>query len=194
MYYIAIEMANLCVGTRRHAIFTNLHPGADTTVAATDHYMDLGLDASYQFTGDPINTYTINARYTRENQNLVASTLLGGAASPQNHLDDLRVDASYYWQNKIGGSVGAFDTLGSADALIYGANRTFKPDSSGFVLQADYTPFGGTGAPLGGRFNMRIGAQYFIYTQFNGASTNFDGMGRNASDNNAVRLFTWFAL
>ena len=175
-------------------LFANLHPGADTTVAATDHYTDLGLDAAYQFTGDPVNSFTVNARYTHENQNLAASSLLGMAASPQNQLDDLRIDASYYWKNMVGGSVGAFDTLGSADALVYGANRTFKPDSSGFVLQVDYTPFGGTGAPLGGRFNMRIGAQYFIYTRFNGAGSNFDGIGHNASDNNAFRLFTWFAL
>ena len=176
------------------ALFANLHPGGDTTVASTDGYTDLGLDASYQFTADPVNIYTINARYTHESQNLVASTLLGGAASPHNHLDDFRVDASYYWQNMIGGSVGAFDTFGAVDSLLYGNNRTLRGDSSGFVLQADYTPFGGEGAPLGGRFNMRIGAQYFIYTRFDGASSNYDGTGRNASDNNAIRLFTWLAL
>ena len=175
-------------------LFANLHPGADTTVKATDNYTDLGLDASYQFVGDPVNSYTINARYTHESQNLAATALLGGAASMQNHLDDLRIDASYYWQNSIGASVGAFDTVGSKDALIYAGNRTFKPNSSGFVLQADFTPFGGPGAPLGGRFNMRVGAQYFIYTKFDGASSNFDGLGGKASDNNALRLFTWFAL
>lgn len=175
-------------------LFANLHPGGDTTVAATDGYGDLGLDASYQYTGDPVNLYTVNARYTHENQSLAASTLLGLAASPQNSLDDLRVDASYYWKNMIGGTVGAFDTIGSKDALIYGANRTMAPDSSGLVLQADYTPFGGANAPLGGRFNLRVGAQYFIYTKFNGAVSNYDGMGRSASNNNAFRLFTWLAL
>lgn len=93
-------------------LFANLHPGDDKTVLATDGYTDLGLDASYQFTGNPMNTYTVNARYTHESQNLTASTLLGAVASPHNHLDDVRVDASYYWKNMLGGSVGAFNTWG----------------------------------------------------------------------------------
>jgi hypothetical protein len=48
--------------------------------------------------------------------------------------------------------------------------------------------------PLGGRFNVRIGAQYFIYTKFSGAISYYDGTGRSASNNNAFRLFTWLAL
>ena len=175
-------------------LFTNLYPGGDMTTGTTDRYSDVGIDASYQFTGDTTNIYTVNARYTHENQNLAATNLLGGATSAQNHLDDLRIDTSYYWHNMVGGSIGAFDTIGSADALIYSGNRTLQPDSSGFVLQADYTPFGGSDAPLGGRFNMRVGVQYFIYTKFDGASYNFDGLERSASDNNTLRLFTWFAL
>jgi hypothetical protein len=43
------------------------------------------------------------------------------------------------------------------------------------------------------RFNARIGLQYTGYTRFNGADRNFDGLGRNASDNNNVRLFIWIA-
>jgi len=42
--------------------------------------------------------------------------------------------------------------------------------------------------------NMRVGLQYIAYTKFDGASSNFDGLGRSASDNNTIRLFTWFAL
>ncbi len=49
-------------------------------------------------------------------------------------------------------------------------------------------------SPLGPRFNMRVGAQYTLYTRFNGARSNFDNSGRNASDNNTFRLFTWIAF
>ena len=94
----------------------------------------------------------------------------------------------------LGGTVAAFDTWGSSDPLLYGGDRTLKPDSSGFIFQADYTPFGGADAPLDGRFNLRLGAQYTLYTKFNGASSNYDGAGHNASDNNTFRLFLWFAL
>jgi hypothetical protein len=30
--------------------------------------------------------------------------------------------------------------------------------------------------------------------QFNGATSNYDGLGHNASDNNTLRAFTWLAF
>ena len=36
--------------------------------------------------------------------------------------------------------------------------------------------------------NLQLAAQYTAYTRFNGAATNYDGAGRNASGNNAVYL------
>ena len=107
-------------------------------------------------------------------------------------LDDVHVDASYYWRNKIGASIGAFDTFGSANPTIYAANRTFKPDTSGLVFQLDGTPFGDRGQPAR-RANLRVGVQYVAYARFNGAGTNFDGAGADASDNNSLRIFAWFA-
>ena len=40
---------------------------------------------------------------------------------------------------------------------------------------------------------MRMGIQYTLYTQFDGAGPNYDGSNRGASDNDTLRLFTWFA-
>jgi hypothetical protein len=40
---------------------------------------------------------------------------------------------------------------------------------------------------------LRVGAQYTAYIRFNGASTNYDGFGRNARDNNSLFLYTWLA-
>ena len=78
--------------------------------------------------------------------------------------------------------------------MLYAANRITRPDSSGFVFQADYTPFGGQDAPLGGHLNLRLGVQYFLYTRFDGAGTNYDGAGHDASGNDTLRLFAWFAI
>jgi hypothetical protein len=46
--------------------------------------------------------------------------------------------------------------------------------------------------------NLRLGLQYTIYDKFNGASTNFDGSGRNAYNNNtffacpvSISPFVW---
>jgi hypothetical protein len=39
--------------------------------------------------------------------------------------------------------------------------------------------------------NLKLGAQYIAYTHFNGPSSNYDGAGRNASNNNIFLLFAW---
>jgi hypothetical protein len=173
--------------------FPDLYPGGDRSAGTTDMFRDLGVDASYQYMGDGKNIYQVNARYTNEQQNLDATFLLGGAAKRHDTLNEFRVDSSYYWHNQVGGSVGYFDTWGSKDSLLYGDNASLKPDSEGFILQANYTPFGDEPSSLGLRFSMRMGIQYTLYTRFNGASTNYDGLDHNASDNNTIRVFALIA-
>ena len=167
--------------------------GTRIDTGRTNDYRDLGIDASYQFTGDGTNIYQLNAVYTNEHQSLNATAPLH-ASDPNDTLNDFRVDGSYYWQNMLGGTVQFFDTWGSTDPLLYAGNATFKPDSTGFVFQVDGTPFGVHPTSLGKRFNIRVGLQYTLYTKFNGASSNFNGFGRNAADNNALRVFFWFAM
>lgn len=171
----------------------NIYPGHDESARLTDHYDDVGLDASYQLFAAKKDVITVNARFTYERQRLNASQALGLASNVNNTLKDLRFDASYYWRDKIGLTVGAFDTWGSQDDLLYAANNSLRPDSSGVTLQLDGTPWGDGGSPLGPRFNMRVGVQYTAYFRFDGAGQNYDGFGRNASDNNTLRVFTWIA-
>jgi hypothetical protein len=180
-----------------------LYPGRDRSTGHTDHYTDVGLDASWI---KPLksDTLTLNARYTHEKQSLEATCLIGmeaGEIEPgplpdcaDDTLNEERADASYYWRNVIGGTVGAFNLSGSSNPIIYADNRTLRPNSSGFEFQIDGTPFGSGNSPLGPRFNMRVGVQYTVFTKFDGASHNFDGTGRDASDNNTLRVFTWLAF
>jgi hypothetical protein len=175
-------------------LFTNLFPGRDRSTGRTDDYSDLGLDASYQFTGTGENIATFNGRYVHEAQNLDASEALGAALHRDLDLNELNANASYYYENTVGGTVGAFNIWGKKDALFYADNRTFSPNSAGFIFQVDATPFGGANPPLGTRVNLRVGVQYVVYTKFNGANTNFDGAGHNASDNNTLRIFLWTAF
>lgn len=167
---------------------THIHPGRVDSGGSTDHYTDLGVDGSFQLSGARKDVFTINGRYSYERQRLDGSRALG-----QGNLQDLRVDASYYWRNQIGVTLGGFNTWGSGDDLLYAANRTLRPDSSGLSLQIDGTPFGAGGSPLGPRFNMRVGIQFIDYLRFNGAAADYDGLSHNAGDNNAVRVFTWVA-
>jgi hypothetical protein len=159
----------------------------------TDHYSDFGVDASFQRMDAKNNVITVNGRFIYEDQRLDASQALGMVAANHLHLQDLRVDASYYWRNEIGFTVAAFDTWGTPDQLLFAGNSTFKPSSSGLLFQLDGTPFGGGNSPLGKRFNMRVGVQYINYFSFDGSGQNYDGLGRNASDNNTLRVFTWIA-
>ena len=174
-------------------MWSDIYPGRDRSAGVADRYADTGIDASYQLFAKNKDVITVNGRYTHESQRLSASQILGLAQNGRDSLDDLRVDASYYWRNRIGVTVGAFDTWGSADALLYSGDRTFKPNTSGMLFQIDGTPFGGRGSPLGPRFNVRVGAQYTLYNSFAGARNNFDAAGTNASDNNTFRVFTWIA-
>jgi hypothetical protein len=58
-------------------------------------------------------------------------------------------------------------------------------------LEADWVPFGKEDSWARPFINWKLGLQYTIYTEFNGASNNYDGYGRNASDNNTLYLFLW---
>jgi hypothetical protein len=42
--------------------------------------------------------------------------------------------------------------------------------------------------------NVKILLQYVNYQKFNGDSTNYDGNGRNAKDNNTLYLLGWFTF
>jgi len=64
----------------------------------------------------------------------------------------------------------------------------------GTVFQADYTPFGKEDSWPRPFANLRVGLQYTVYTRYDGATTNYDGTGRNASDNNTLYLFVWMAI
>ncbi|HEY2662525.1 MAG TPA: hypothetical protein VGI79_22600 [Caulobacteraceae bacterium] len=176
-------------------LWASIHPGLDRSTGLTDRYADIGLDASYVRPLQSGDVVTLNGRAVRETQTLNATCALAvaGRDCPDNDLTDVRADASYYWRNKIGGTIAVFDTSGSANPTLYSGNRTFRPDSSGLTFQLDGTPFGGAAQPAR-RINLRVGVQYTLYQRFNGAGANFDGAGTRASDNNSLRIFTWFAF
>jgi hypothetical protein len=171
-----------------------IHPGLDRTTGQTDHFTDLGVDGSYEIALSNKDVITLNARYLHEQQALDATCILDGASGAgcaDNTLTDMRADVAYYWRNTIGGTIQVFDITGSANPIIYSANRIPRPDSSGVTFQLDATPFGGLPQPHR-RVNVQVGVQYTAYTKFDGATTNFDGAGTKASDNNTLRVFTWF--
>jgi hypothetical protein len=157
-----------------------------------NRFRDIGVDAWYEYLGDGRHNFAAYASFIREDQtrgDLFANT---GADNLYGRLYEFRFNASYYYQHTYGATIGRFATRGTPDATLYGP--TGSPDTSGTVLQIDWTPWGkdnSWGRPYA---NARLGLQYTIYDKFDGASSNYDGSGRNASDNNTLYLFLWIAI
>lgn len=165
----------------------------------TNRYNDIGVDGTYQFLGTRKHIVTFNGSYIHENSNLTGSYLAGDASKRSGSLNRTDLNGSYYYAKSYGITLDLFDVHGNSDAMLYAAaadsgSRTNSPNSRGYTLQVDWTPLGkedSWGAPFA---NMRVGLQYTGYSKFNGAKNNYDGSGRNASDNNTVYSFVWFAL
>ena len=156
-----------------------------------DTFTDVAFDAQYQYIK---KKHVVSAQTTwiHEDQDLDASFAQGSSANTCDKLNTFRMNLNYSYRSHlgdIGGTVGYFSTTGDKDSLLYApdpidGSRTGKPNSDGFILEADYLPWK-TG---------KVSLQYTIYNRFNGASHDYDGSGRDASDNNTIFLVVWVML
>ena len=157
-------------------------------VGAFDTYNDFGIDTQIDSTVRRTDVLSLRGTYIRENSDLAASVATGAALFPTHHLNTLLANAEYHFGNRFTTTLGWFGTSGTNDALLFPVtgdltgNFNGDPKSAGYILSASYWPWQ----------NIQLGAQYTGYTRFNGASTNYDGNGRNASDNNTFYLVARF--
>jgi hypothetical protein len=193
---------SLFVGT--YGISARVAPGGTDAFGApiplggaTNKFTDVAFDAQYQYIGEE-HTFTVLGNYINEQQKLDASFANGLAENPKNRLNTFKLTGEYYYRRTIGGAIQFFNTTGSNDALLYpsgsmdpttGAltnavvgSATNSPNTRGSVLEVNYLPW----------LNVKLQLQYVMYSKFNGASNNYDGLGRNASDNNTLYLLAWF--
>lgn len=165
-------------------IKADTHPKGTGEHGPTDSQTDVALDAQYQYIGDP-NIVSAYLTWIHEDRDFNATA----AANPHNSLNTLRLTGSYFYNRKVGGSLQLFSTTGSTDATLYAAgsvagSASGSPDTRGLIAEFDYLPW----------LNTKLGLQYTAYFKFNGASTNYDGFGRNAADNNTLFAFIWTAF
>jgi hypothetical protein len=175
-----------------------------TELGVADKYRDLGIDASYQYLGNRKHIFTANASYVKEWQRLDFSQ----PGAEHNSINQLRVAGSYHYDQTWGGTLGLFDMRGKSNAGLYTSDTNGdgtgsptgsingRPNTSGYILQADWTPWGKEGSWGGGWANVRLGLQYTGYTRFMGGSTYLDSEGnqRRAHDNNTTMLFLWTSI
>ncbi|MGE5759685.1 MAG: hypothetical protein ACM37V_04925 [Gemmatimonadota bacterium] len=160
---------------------TRLFPSGVT--GPTDRFTDVALDAQYERRLGSGNLFA-HAAWINEKQHLDATFGAGGSSNATNSLHTFRVDATALTASRLGGSLGFFNTSGDADATLYGGSANGSPNSSGIIAEAQYMPW----------LNTRFEAQYVVYSKFDGASSNYDGSGRNASDNNTLYLMVWLVF
>lgn len=161
------------------------------TGGPTDRFTDTALDAQYQYAGQK-HIITVASTWIHERQDWDASFPLGITANSSDYLDTFRINANYYYRSgagTIGGAVRYFSTTGRSDPALYApasvsGSNTGSPDSQGFLIEADYLPID----------NVKLSLQYTIYDKFNGGRSNYDGFGRNASDNNTLYFVVWVAF
>jgi len=170
----------------------------DTSDTSTLHrFRDVGVDAQYQYLLDP-HAFTAQLAYTRERQRVPAFaagqpvTDVDGNDLPLTNAVDrtnvFRAKASYVYDAHYGGAIAFFNLTGTTDSALYDPTRVVgnvsaNPAVRGFTYEAFWTPIQ----------YVRLGLQYTRYDKFNGASRNYDGAGRNASDNNTLFFYVWAA-
>lgn len=178
------------------AIF-KVFPGGGTAAAPAtltgpvNRFTDVAEDLQYQFL-DETNIVTLTGTHIHEAQTFDASFPAGNTANHNDTLETSRVTATYYFRRKLGGSFGYFSTTGNADPILYPANpmsagvvtsANGRPNTSGTIVELDYLPW----------LNVKLSVQYTNYLRFNGGNLNYDGLGRDASDNNTLYLLAWLA-
>lgn len=157
-----------------------------------NQFDDVAEDLQYQFIGEQ-HLLSVEATHIHESMTLNAAFASGAAANPSNTLSTTEVAATYYYHRKLGGTLQYFSTTGTTDTGLYAAtpagspgavtSANGSPDTRGWVAEVNYLPW----------LNVKVSAQYTWYGRFNGAGSNYDGVGRSASDNNTLYLLLWFA-
>jgi len=170
-----------------------LNPGR-VTGFGTDHAVDFGIDTQYQYLAD-IHSISFQGSWITENQTLTASQALGNSSNSHDHLRSFHAKATYYYDQTYGATLGYFRVDGSGDTDLYGdGSAKSSPNSAGLIAELNYLPFNHGGPEFWPWMNVKFGLQYTAYQKFDGGTTNYDGAGHNASDNDTLYLYAWLAF
>ena len=163
-------------------IFPDFGAGFGQQLAGpADKYQDVAEDLQYQFIGEQ-HLISFEATRIHEAQTLNATFAAGASDSLHNDLTTIRAFGTYYYKRKVGGTVGYFSTTGSTDATFL-ANPSGQPDTKGWIAEVNYLPW----------LNTKLSLQYVNYSKYSGLRSNYDGAGRNASDNNTIYALLWLS-
>jgi hypothetical protein len=154
-------------------------------------YNDNGLDAQYQYISDPTVVST-QLRFISEKisdpSNLVYT-------NPSQNLHSFYAKAMYVYRAKYGAGLAYWSEHGSADAAYTatdgGANFYSCLDAPGCTVGSPNTKVWIPAVFWQPLQNVRLTLYKTLFSQFLGGSSNYDGYGRRASDNNSTYLYLW---
>jgi len=175
---------SLSFGT--YGMWAPTHPPGVGENGPRNYFTDIALDGQYQYITDT-NIASLQFTWIHEDRKFNNTSL---ALHKNNTLDTVNLTGSYFFRRKFGGSVQLFSTTGSNDPLMYSSGTAVlgsasgSPATRGATFELDFLPWQ----------NTKLGVQYTVYSKFNGRANNYDGFGRNASDNNLVYIFVWTAF
>jgi hypothetical protein len=193
------------------AIYFQSHVSPSVTPLQTDAsmghdvYTDIAFDAGYQYLGNGTHIGTVQGIYTHESQNLNGTVSAfnnanGTTFGTKYNLSQIRLNASYWYENTYGLTLAWQRTWGPANPVVFApaeltGSANGKPNSNAFIFETDWVPFGKEDSWLRPLANLKVGLQYTAYTQFNGGNNGYDGVSnRRASDNNTLFVFGWLAF
>lgn len=185
------------VGT--YGLWASVTPQRQTG-SGNDTYTDAAYDFNFTYTGlEPDHTFQLYGTMINEWQNLNASKKLGLTSKGNNTLSAFRLTGTYVFDKTYKLNTQYFNTWGGRDPTLYApggvdGSRKGEPNSSGIVAEVDFIPFGKDDSILRPWANLDLGLQYVHYLKFNGSSSNYNGDGRRASDNDTIYLFAWLAF
>jgi hypothetical protein len=169
-----------------YGVWAPTHPTGVGENGPRNYFTDIAIDGQYQYITEN-NILSVATTWIHELRKFNNVSL---AANKFDTLNTVRFTTSYFFRRMIGGSVQFFSTSGTSDPVMYSSGTAVlgsasgNPATRGATFELDFLPW----------LNTKLGVQYTAYSKFNGASDNYDGFGRNASNNNTVYLFIWTAF
>jgi len=180
---------NIEVGT--YGIYVKARPGSTGVGSLEDIYTDWAVDFQYDRTFPQLRGDVLSLRgtYIHENSSLNETAFSNESQLVRHHLNTVKANAEYHFGDRVSGTIGWFHTDGTPDHVIYGTgdfsgSANGDPRNAGYIANVSWWPVQ----------NVGLTFQYTGYTRFNGAATNYDGAGRNASSNNTLYLLTRFVF
>jgi hypothetical protein len=166
----------------------------EVKTAGTDKTIDVGIDTEYQYLAES-NSLSFIASYINEKTTFDASKELGFSTNSKDNLHVFNIKGTYTYDQTYAANLGYFQTKGSRDQALYGRGAADgSSNSDGWISELDYYPFNRGGPSFWRELGLKFALQYTYYSRFDGAVTNYDGFGRNASANNTLLLYSWTAF